>query len=173
MKKLFSFIIIATLFASCKPDKEALLTKTWQAIDLENPQLEADIKDREAFLDTVGQHTTPEENFRLYGISNIDSIRTVIHAQLDESKMMQQYALENTNFEFRKDKVAVLNFGSSPDSANWYIDDDGALILDDMKLKGAGDKTKMEIIELSDTLLKLRYTEDSITSTATFRPAKK
>ncbi|PZF71005.1 hypothetical protein DN068_20085 [Taibaiella soli] len=161
------------VFASCGDQKRDLITRKWQAISLENETLDKDMAEKQQFMDTVGQHTTPEMNMALYGVPNTDTIKTILRAQMDEAKMVQQYTLEHTIFEFRPDKVAVLSFGSNPDSANWYFDDEGALILDDMAMKGAGDKTKMDIVTLNDTLLKLKYTEDGITSTATFKPMKK
>ena len=172
MKNTFLLVFLALGLASCGDQKKDLITGKWQAISLENEQLDKDLAEKEKCMDTVGQHTTPEMNMALYGMPNVDTIKSIIRAQIDEARMVQQYTLEHTIFEFRKDKVAVLSFGSHPDSANWYFDDEGALILDDMAMKGAGDKTKMDIVTLSDTLLKLRYTEDGITSTATFKPMK-
>ena len=66
-----------------------------------------------------------------------------------------------------------MNFSGQVDSTKWYFDDEGALILDEMKMKGAGSKLKMDVIQLEDNILKLRFTEDGLTSTVTFEPQKK
>jgi hypothetical protein len=59
------------------------------------------------------------------------------------------------------------------DSSNWYFDEDGALILDEQKLKGTGNKIKFDVLTLNDTMLKINYTEKYLNSTAIFRPATK
>lgn len=173
MKNTCLVLSLTILLTACGDQKKDLITRKWQAISLENESLDKDMAEKEKFMDTVGQHTTREMNLALYGVPDVDTIKTILRAQIDEARMVQQYTLEHTIFEFRKDKVAVLSFGNNPDSANWYFDDEGALILDDMNMKGAGDKTKMDIVTLNDTLLKLKYTEDGITSTATFKPMQK
>jgi len=173
MKQLIIPVLLAaTLLSACGNSKEKMLTGKWQAVKLDNAELEKQIEESRRVMDTIGSHTTPEMNRQLYGESNIDSLKAMISAQIDESKLMQQYFLDHTSFEFRKDKVAVLVFGGEPDSANWYFDDEGALVLDDMKLKGSGDKTKMEVVSLTDSTLQLRYTENGITSVASFRAVK-
>ncbi|XZF15020.1 hypothetical protein ACTHGU_02715 [Chitinophagaceae bacterium MMS25-I14] len=172
MKYFITVAASVLLLSSCAEKKEDKMIGTWQAIKLDNPQLNQSLADKKVFLDTVGSHTTPEMNVQLYGTADLDSIRRFMDGEIEEAKLLQEYTVAHTTFKFRKDKVAELVFGSEPDSANWYFDDDGALILDDMKLKGVGDKTKMDLITVNDTLLELRYTESGVTSTATFRREK-
>lgn len=173
MKKLMVPVCAGLLLlGACKENKEDMLLGKWQAVKLDNAELDQQLAESRQVMDTIGAHTTPEENLKLYGQSNADSLKAMISAQIDETKMMQQYFLDHTNFEFRKDKVAILVFGGEPDSANWYLDDEGALILDDMKLKGSGDKTRMEIVSVTDTSLQLRYTENGIESVASFHAVK-
>lgn len=173
MKQLIIPVLFATLLlGACKQSKEDMLTGKWQAVKLESQEFDRQLEENKHVMDTIGSHTTPEMNQQLYGESNTDTLKARISAHIDETRMMQQYFLDHTSFEFRKDKVAVLVFGGEPDSASWYFDEDGALVLDDMKLKGTGDKTKMELVSLTDSSLQLRYTENGITSVASFRAVK-
>jgi hypothetical protein len=165
-------ISLALLLTACGNSKEKMLQHKWQAVKLDNAELDRQLAEKQQIMDTIGAHTTPEMNLQLYGHSNADTLKAMIAAEIDESRLMQQYFLDHTSFEFRKDKIAVLVFGGEPDSANWYFDEEGALVLDDMKLKGSGDKTKMEVVSLTDTTLQLRYTENGITSVASFRAVK-
>jgi hypothetical protein len=173
MKKLLLILPFTIFFFSCEQSKEKTIAKKWQAIKLDNPEMAEMIKDQEMFLDTFGQSTDPTANMANYGVQNIDSMRESLKMQLDDFKAMQEHAVKNTWFDFRGDGVAVMNFSGQVDSTNWYFDEEGALILDEMKLKGAGNKIVMQVVELKNDLLKLKFTEDNMTSTVTFQPDKK
>lgn len=169
MKKT-GIILLAPLimWSACNPREQQLAGK-WQAVHLDNPALTEMMRNQQHFIDTFGQNTTPEQNDTLYGVRNIDSMRQVLLQQIDSFRMMQEQTLQHTQFEFRKDKTALLYFGDMPDSAAWYFDSEGALVLDETKLKGTGNKTRMEIEMLTGDTLKLRFTENGITSSATFK----
>lgn len=173
MKQTLYIMGCVILLASCKADKEELIAREWHAVKLDNPQMDSTIRDQEAFVDSFGKNTDAVANKELYGIENVDSMRTILKQQLQEFKLIQQNAVKNTWFHFRKDGIALMNFSGQNDSANWYFDDEGALMLDEMKLKGFGNKLKMEILGLTEDSLKLRFTEDGLTSTVTFSPEKK
>jgi hypothetical protein len=100
-------------------------------------------------------------------------MRTELMANLDSFRKAQYYAIKATRFDFRRDSLMYIHSNDGVDSSKWYLDDDGALILDEARLKGAGNRIRMEILHLSDTLLKLQFTEQFLTSTAVFRPVKK
>ncbi len=173
MKK---FVLPALLFTiltvSCKQDKKTLLAKKWQAVALDNPQLAQTIKEQEAFIDTFGKNSDANTNEANYGVRNVDSMRESMRAQLNDFKAMQDNAVKTTSFEFRKDGKAIVNFSGNVDSTNWYFDDEDNLVLDEMELKGAGNKLIMVVNELTDKTLKLTFKEDGLTGTITFQPAK-
>lgn len=173
MKRLLLIAPLVLFMVSCKETKEDKIAKKWQAITLENPMMDQMVKKQEVFLDSFGKNTSPQQNDSLYGTRNVDSMRESLKNQLSDFRAMQEHAVKNTWFDFRKDGTALMNFSGQPDSTKWYFDDEGALILDEMKMKGTGSKLKMDVIQLEDTLLKLRFTEDGMTSTVTFLPQKK
>ncbi|MCD6064382.1 MAG: hypothetical protein K0R82_2293 [Flavipsychrobacter sp.] len=173
MKKLLLLVPIVVIFAACKDKKEEKITKKWQAVALESPTMDQMIADQAAFLDTFGKNTTPKQNDSLYGTQNVDSMRESLRLQLNDFKSMQEHSVKNTWFHFMKDGKAMMNFSGQPDSTNWYFDEEGALILDEMKMKGTGNKIKMDVVQLEDTVLKLRFTENGMTSTVTFHPTEK
>ena len=86
---------------------------------------------------------------------------------------MQEHSIENTWFDFYKNGVVKMNFSGQLDSAKWQLDKEGKLVLDEQILKGSGTSIEMEIIELADTILKLKFNDNNGTSTVTFRPDKK
>ncbi|RYD56088.1 MAG: hypothetical protein EOP56_14230 [Sphingobacteriales bacterium] len=173
MKYTLLLAIAAICFASCKQDKKDIIAKKWQATSLENLELEQKLKEQAVFIDTFGTHTDAATNMQLYGFTNIDSGRQAIRAEFEGYKQAQDMAVKNTWFNFRKDGVVNMNFGGQVDSANWYFDDEGVLILDEMKMKGTGAKILMEVKELTDKHLKLKFNEDGLTSTVSFVPAEK
>jgi hypothetical protein len=60
------------------------------------------------------------------------------------------------------------NFGEEQDTINWYLDDEGVLVFDEMKKKGGGSKINMEIVKLEKDSLHLRFSENGYSSTAIF-----
>lgn len=165
-------LTLITLY-SCKKDKAAQLVGKWQEIKVINPDLDATLQQQKTFADTVGYSTTAEQNLALYGVENIDTFKKELHTNLDSFRKEQLKAVEATQFDFQKNGIIYIKSEEGIDSCNWYLDDDGALILDEAKLKGVGTRLRMEIVELSDTLLKLQYTEKFLNSTAVFKPIKK
>ena len=158
---------------SCKESREDQLVGEWQEVAVVNPQLEEAIIEQQVFSDTVGRTTTPEQNLALYGTADIEAMRAGLKVNLDSFRKSQFEAVQATRFDFKKGGLLYIHSMDGVDSSNWYLDDDGALIMDEAKLKGAGNKIRMEISELSDTLLKLQFTEQYLTSTAVFKPVKK
>ena len=173
MRNIILLLLIATTLFSCKRSKQEMLIGTWQATLLINPQMDTMMMDGQTYIDTLGKSTNAADNLKLYGITNVDSMRHILQQQLDSIKDLQQQAVGNTQFKFRKDGVAVLTFSGNVDSTKWYFDDDGSLMLDEMKEKGAGDKIKMEILDLNDSILKLKFVENGSNSTVIFHSESK
>lgn len=172
----YSTLAILTLcslyFISCKPDNAQKLVGAWQEIRVINPQLDSALFQQTVFADTVGTSTDSLQNYLLYGATNIDSFKVHAKANLDSFRKNQFYAIQATIFDFQKDGKMYLHSLDGVDTAKWFIDDDGALILD-QEHKAEGSKIRMEIKELSDTLLQLNYKEQYLESTAVFKPVKK
>jgi hypothetical protein len=172
MRRLF-ILLIPVLIASCSSDKSSLLVKKWNAFKVDNPDQDSFLKDQELFIDTFGKNNDAATNIAMYGFSNVDSARASLKAQYTDYQKMQQHAVENTWFDFRKDSVVVMNFSGQQDSAKWYFNKEGKLMLDEKKLKGQGNTLTMEVIALTDTALTLKFTDGNGTSTVSFHPAKK
>jgi hypothetical protein len=172
MKKNAYFFCALTLFASCKESKEDLIARKWQAISLESPMLDKQIAEERRFIDTVGTNTDAATNERLYGVRNMDSMRQWMHAQMDSFVYTQQQTIQNTWLDFNKNGTVAANFGTEPDTVSWYFNEEGALMLDEMKHTGSGSKIKMDVVKLEKELLQLRFEENGYSSTATFKPVK-
>lgn len=166
----FCFVM---LLLSCKEKKEALLIGQWQEVDLYKPSLDEFIRHQQNFVDSFGKNKTPEENLLIYGYQNVDSTRAVLQSHIDSMYFLKNEAVNNTQYHFRPDKIVVVSYAGQPDSANWLIDENNKLIMDDTKLKGGGQKTVMDILLLTHDSLKLRYIEEEDTSIASYIPIRK
>ncbi|MEI8280129.1 MAG: hypothetical protein WCG87_10225 [Bacteroidota bacterium] len=173
MKKILLILSLCIFIVACTRDKKEMLVNRWKATHIENPQLDQMMKEQADFIDTLGKNNDPVTNERLYGVKNIDSMRKSLKMQLDTTRMIQDKMMQKTTFDFKSNNLAILNFGQGLDSAIWSLDNSGILILDEKPLKNSGGMVKMEILELSDTSLKLKYTEKGIATTATFHPEHK
>lgn len=172
-KALLILLLPALLFVSCKQSKEDMLARKWQAIKVDNPQQDELMKEQETFIDTFGKGNDDATNKAIYGFSNVDSARESLQAEYKDYKDMQEHSIENTWFDFNKNGVVKMNFSGQLDSAKWQLDKEGKLVLDEQMLKGSGTSIEMEIVELADTILKLKFNDNNGTSTVTFRPDKK
>lgn len=169
---LLSGLVIVLMAAACTTqDKKSELTGKWQAVSLENSRLDSLMAEQRRFLDTFGTNTTNEQNIAMYGFTNIDSARQVLKNEMTEYQAMQDHAVTNTWFDFRKDGVVVMNFSGQMDSTKWQINDEGKLVLDEPAEGGEAGKISMDILSLTDSMLKLQMTEQGMSSIVIFKPA--
>jgi len=164
-------LLLAIVVFSCKKSKRDMIIGKWHAVKLENPDMDSFFIKSQAYIDTIGKGHDAATNMQLYGVANMDSMRQILQVQYDSAKLMQNNAVTNTTFNFRKDSVVILSFNGNVDSSKWYFDKAGALVLDKLNDYGP-DVIKMEIVTLADTVLKLRFIEDNATSTVTFHPER-
>jgi len=173
MKKtlLYIFVVTVVLF-SCKRTKQQMIVGSWHAVGLENPEMDSFFKKSQLFIDTMGNTHNDALNMALYGTVNMDSVRAVMQQQYDSAKIIQKNAVLNTLFTFKKDSVAVLSFNGTVDSGKWFFNEKGALVVAPIIKEQANEKVEMEVISLSDTLLKLKLADGSSFSIVTFKPEK-
>lgn len=174
MKKLvFAMMVLSVACVSCATkDKKKLIEGKWQGVTLESSKLDDLMKEQNAFLDTFGKNTTADENVKMYGFANIDSARQLLKQEMVDYMAMQDHAVKNTWFDFRKDGIVVMDFSGQKDSTKWHINEEGMLMLDEAGAT-SGEKIKMEILSLTDTMLKLEMTEQGMSSIVIFKPANK
>src|SRR5690606_39895762 len=86
---------------------------------------------------------------------------------------MQEHAVKNTWFDFRKDGIVIMNFSGQVDSSKWEINNEGTLVLDETKTAESTEKLQLEILSLTDTMLKLQMSEQGMSSTVIFKPDRK
>lgn len=173
-KTMLGFAVVLLVMGSCNTnDKKTMITGKWQAVSLDNPHLAKLMDEQKQFLDTFGKNNTTEQNIEIYGFSNIDSAREANMVEMEEYMAMQDDAVKNTWFEFRKDGIVLMNFSGQVDSTKWHIDDKGALILDETNTGSTSGEIKMEILSLTDSMLQLQLNDQGMSSTVIFKPADK
>jgi hypothetical protein len=154
---------------SGKNDKRKLLTGVWHANKLENKDMDSFFLNTQTYIDTIGKNSTDEVNKRVYGVTNMDSMRKILQSQYDSAKNMQMDAVKNTIFDFRADSTALLTFNGSIDSSTWTITPAGELVITELHpIEGESEHVTMEILGLTDKELKLRFAENGAYSTVTF-----
>jgi hypothetical protein len=168
IKNLVYLFLFTVVLYACK-SKSKTLVGTWHAVKLENPEMDSFFTNSQNYIDSIGKGNSDSTNMAIYGVTNMDSLRRVLQGQYDTAKSMQVNAVTNTTFRFRQDSIAILTFNGVVDSARWYIGTDNKLVLDDLHGENPAQKVAMEILKLSDMVLKLRFMEDSTISTVTFR----
>jgi hypothetical protein len=172
MNRLILFLILTLLFFSCKEDKRSTIVGTWRAVEFENSDIDSFFIKSKLFIDSMGGTQDPEINVRLYGTTNMDSLREVMRQQYDSAWAVQRRAVTNTVFKFRDDSVAVLSFNGGIDSGKWFFKNERTLMIDPSNKAEAAEKVEMEVLALSDTVLRLRLMEENSSSTVTFRPER-
>lgn len=173
-KTLLGCAVMLIALGSCSTnDKKTMITGKWQAVSLDNPHLVKLMDEQKQFLDTFGKNNTAEQNIEIYGFSNIDSAREANTIEMEEYMALQEDAVKNTWFEFRKDGMVIMNFSGQTDSTKWHIDDQGALILDETNTGSTSGEIKMEILSLTDTMLQLQLNDQGMSSTVIFKPSDK
>lgn len=172
MKQLLVLITLSFLIPSCTPSKEDLIARKWKALSVKSGMLDNQIKEERNFIDTIGTTTSAEQNFILYGVHNMDSVRQLLRKNLDSTLAAQEATIKDTWLIFDKNGTVVTHFGTEPDTVAWYFDDEGALMLDEMKHKGTGSKIKMNVLKLTENELELQFEENGFSSTASFEPMK-
>ena len=179
-------LLMSLIFVSCKQDKAKLLTGKWKvtkfennlefligkwdAVKLANAELDSFFINSQNYIDTVGKKNDAATNLMLYGVANMDSMRIVLQKQLDSAKVIQYAGVTTTSFVFLDNGLAVLSFHGNIDTSTWNIDNEGNLALDDMNEGSKGEKVKMEILQLTDTSLVLKFREKDAYSIVSFHP---
>ena len=173
LSNLFVFAALLLFAVSCKEERSEQLIGLWQEVAVINPEIDNAIRSQEAFADTVGKSTDAKQNLSLYGTDDIEAMRVALRSNLDSFRQSQARSMSATRMEFRKDSMMYIHTMDGKDSSKWYLDEDGALIMDVAALKGGDNKIRMEVLHVSDTSLKLKYTENLISTTSVFKPAKR
>ncbi|OSZ78366.1 hypothetical protein CAP35_08920 [Chitinophagaceae bacterium IBVUCB1] len=173
MKKIVILLVSSVLLASCQQSKEDMIARKWQAVKVDNKQQDSLFDEQEKFLDTFGKNNTEAINMAIYGFTNVDSARESLKAQLKDYRAMQQHAVENTTFNFDRKGTAVMNFSGQIDTVKWTLTKEGKLELEEDGKAPEGSKITMEILELTKSALQLKFTDNSGTSTVSFKPAAK
>ncbi len=174
MKRIavFSCLLLA-LATGCKKGKEEILIRSWRAIRMENAENDNFFTQSKIYIDTIGNNGNDEVNLRLYGSTNMDSVRREMLLQYDSARAIQMQAVNNTVFNFKKDSVVVFYLSGRIDTGKWYLDGENALTVEEKTEDGSVEKVKWDLLTLTDTALKLVMHDGEASTTVTFHPEGK
>jgi hypothetical protein len=162
---------VLLLFAACAGRQNKIVGK-WYAVSYTDKDMDSVLATQQHFLDTVGKGHDSVENMEMYGTTNIDSLKRDLQGKLDSAKALQIGAVTNVIFEFKKDGRALLNFGGGDDSCKWQLNEDKTLLLQ-MTSGDAHDNKKMNVLQLTDTVLVLSLQQAGDSTTITFHSQPK
>ena len=160
-------LFCAIIWSACQTDKNSMLCKKWKSVALFNQKMDAEISSMQAYIDTVG-NLDPTLSKQI----NIDSLKMLLKAELDNAIMEQQVTLENTIMEFKTNGVIYTTSIQGTDSAMYSIDEENNIVIDEAKLKGFGETMKFKILTLSKDSLRVKIIDYGDTSYVSMIPAK-
>ncbi len=169
---------LSVLLFSCKDEKQQKLLGKWQSEKIENRSKDEFFSSSRTFIDTMGKGNTEEVNIQLYGVANVDSLRTILNKQFDSAFAVQQAIDTQSIFTFNEDGSMLLRFPGREETGKWTIDKTGRLILDETNELGQTERVNVELTSVNEQKLVLtfvRKTEqgDMDTSKVTFRRSGK
>jgi hypothetical protein len=175
MKKIvLPAIGVIVLLASCQQSKKDMLAGTWNAVNYENPEMDAFFAESAKYIDTLGANGNAQTNYELYGSTNVDSIRNAMRMERQQTLEMQMQAIKKTTFTFTKEGKLMVNFNGKMDTGNWSMKtkDASSIELEELSGPDKGRKTPIDILKLKGDSLMLKIIQDNTYTTITFNKAK-
>ncbi len=172
MKKAFVALPFLFLIA-CKDNATSPLVGEWQAVSLQNPQVDAILEQQKMLLDTMTQLPEAPSYGMAEEIKSLDTFKARGYRELDVMRQYYNDAATETKFAFRKDSVAILTFPQGADSARYSLEGDSVLVLNERALKSVGEeRLVMRIEKLSADSLTLTVPDANTQSVMRFRKVK-
>ncbi len=170
MRISIKVLAVATLLAAgCNSGKNGQLTGKWEMDSVANPKLKEYLAEQYHFIDTVTLASAEGK----FTAQQLDSAKIQMRAELDSVAAAQQAFTASGYFHFRKDGIALIQLSSmQQDSAQWKVDEEGFLVLDEQSLKNTGEVQRVKIDELSDNRLILTMDTHGEQATIYFHKAK-
>ena len=170
VKGIAVLAIGSLLMLSCTGNKKKMIIGRWQGVSMTNPQMDSFFKATQKYIDTFGKHTSEADNIKLYGTNNLDSLRNAMQAQRDSAKHLQEGAILQTVFEFRKDSLVLMSFnGGSEKNSKWFFENDSTVVLEQLLESGLLDRQKGVIMKLDKDQLQLKFKDGNDYSLVTFK----
>lgn len=146
-----------------------MLIGKWRSIKVQNRDKDNFFRNSRQFIDSMGRGNSDSVNFEIYGITNIDSLRTELKAQYDSAYAAQLTIDTSTVFTFHSDSSVTFSFPGRSESGKWRIDNSGILILDETNEKGQTEQIKVDVSFKGNeemTLTFVRDLEEGLTDTS-------
>lgn len=147
MKKVFFALPFLCLFSCKSVVSDNPIMGEWQAVSLENPEMEATLAQQKHIIDTMTifpdnpSYGMPED------IKTLDSFKARAYRELEGMRTSLNGEILGTRFTFRKDSVAVLQYPQGADSARFSLEGDTALVLNERALKTVGEERLVMRVE--------------------------
>lgn len=173
MKKLLFALPFTALFSCQSTPKTEPLLGDWQAVELQNPQVDAILSQQKTMLDTMTQMPEAPAYGMPEAVTTLDSFKALAYRELDAMREYYRDIASRTRFTFRQDSIAVLTFPEATDSARYRVEGDSLLVLNERALKGVGEERMiMRIRNLTADSLTLLVPDANAENVLRFRKTK-
>lgn len=176
--RLLLLAMFATLVViSCRKRTDRMLIGKWRSIKVQNRAKDNFFKSSREFIDSMGRGNSDSANFEIYGVTNIDSLRSELKAQYDSAFAAQLTIDTSSIFTFNSDSTVTFSFPGRSENGKWRIDNSGALILDETNELGETEQIKVDVSFNGNAEMTLTFVRDleegiSDTSIVLFRKEK-
>jgi hypothetical protein len=150
MRKSFLYIFLVVIAAACS-NKKVNLVGSWQVAKVENPHLEREIANAKIDIDTTGSNDPLIAKY-----INLDSLKQIRMALLENDLAEQRMLQESLRFNFSENSRVYISSNGTSDSAMYRIEEDSVLYLDGPALTGIGEVDVYGILYTGKDSLVLR-----------------
>lgn len=159
--KMKNNLILATgccllFLAACQSPKDQIVRK-WQMESFDTPVMDSIMEVRKKSIDTMSTLDTNMAAF--FGTQNLDSIKSILKAQMEEYKTQQNEVAKQGYIDFHKNGTAVFASGINVDSFKWELKGKKQLLISPFKMDANGHPDTMVIENISAKGLRLKMTQ--------------
>lgn len=151
---------VTLIAASCRKRTDRMLIGKWRSVKVQNRDKDNFFKSSRAFIDSMGRGNSDSVNFEIYGVTNIDSLRSELKAQYDSAFAAQLTIDTSSIFTFNSDSTVTFSFPGRSENGKWHIDNSGTLILDETNDLGQTEQIKVDVSFNGNEEMTLTFVRD-------------
>lgn len=157
LRKITVITLLTIVFCSCKNSVEKQLLGKWHSAKIEESNWDEFFKVSQQIIDTMGKGHTDAENFEIYGVTDMDSMRHEMQTQYDSAFAALKSIETGSTIHFLADSVVNMGFPGLSETGKWHVNSEGHLIIDETNKYGETMQMIIHINQLTATDLRLVF----------------
>lgn len=133
----------------------------WRSVKIEERSRDEFFKSCRQILDTLGKGHTDAENFEIYGVTNVDSLRGEMQTEYDSAFAAVKSIETESSLYFKPDSSVIVGFPGMNETGKWHINTEGNLLIDETNKYGETQQLVIHIVHINPNELKLAFTRDA------------